>query len=387
MIIKTLFLVTLLLLQSNPSFAFWREFFSNALTYPKHEITDVNWYQPKELVKGRFDPNLLEISENNSTLDKKTIDILSNYAETHHSSALVIAHRNKIIYERYWDGFNPDSKSNSMSMSKTISALLIGNLIQDRKINSENDSASDYIPEWREDERMLITIKNLLRMESGLYSGTSWKTIIPWSILIHLGNDLMYYLTHVNLVRTPGQQFDYNNINGQAIGLLIQNASGKRYSEYASEKIWSKIGAADAEVWLDHPGGLARTYCCYFASARDWVKLGLLLLNQGKIRHQEVVSREWIQRMLEPSLHEPEFGYFIWLGNSRGEYKPLKKQRLKDYLARDVFFLDGRGKQRVYVMPTQEMIIVRIGENSEKDWDDAFLPNAVINGLKPNKGK
>jgi CubicO group peptidase (beta-lactamase class C family) len=183
---------------------------------------------------------------------------------------------------------------------------------------------------------------------------------------------------NVPAVEEPGRRFDYNNVNFQVLGVVLEAATGRRYADYLSEKLWKPIGAGDAAVWLDREGGTARTFGYLFADPVDWARLGLLLLHEGEIQGKTVVPNVFVREMLKPSPTEQTYGLGIWLADNEHQLR----QEEASFAAPGVFYLDGRFKRRVYVVPSRELVIVRVGENA-RGWDEAALPNAVLKGLPP----
>jgi CubicO group peptidase (beta-lactamase class C family) len=137
------------------------------------------------------------------------------------------------------------------------------------------------------------------------------------------------------------------------------------------------LAASNASVWLDRAGGTAKTYGGLFATARDWARIGLLFLNQGAVGDRQVVPREWIRKMITPSDLEPDYGLHIWLGYEPGG---SRKGEREDPFPGDLYYLDGEDKQRVYIVPSRSLVIVRLGEDPGA-FDDSFLPNIIIKGL------
>ncbi len=165
-------------------------------------------------------------------------------------------------------------------------------------------------------------------------------------------------------------------MNFQALGFVLEAATGLRYAEYLSEKLWKPLGAGDAALWLDREGGSARTFGYIFATVTDWAKVGLLLLHQGRWNGRQIVSREFLEELITPSPTEPFYGLGIWLErpdrmviDAEG---PIQADR--------IFYLDGHSKQRVYVAPDQRLVVVRVGENA-RGWDESALINAALRGL------
>ena len=118
-----------------------------------------------------------------------------------------------------------------------------------------------------------------------------------------------------------------------------------------------------------------------FATPRDWAKVGQLFLDRGRVNDQQVISAAWLDKMRQPSNLVSKYGYHIWL-QARDDHQPGKYNRSAStpFIAEDTFYLDGASNQRVYIIPSQDLVIVRIGEKS-KDWDDAVIPNTLVKSL------
>jgi len=190
-----------------------------------------------------------------------------------------------------------------------------------------------------------------------------------------LGTDLRYVVDNIPAETEPGLRFDYNNVNFQTLGFVLEAATSRRYADYLSEKLWQPIGASEAALWLDRDGGSARTFGYLFATASDWGRVGQLLLHEGEWNGKRVISREYLREMLEPSPSEPTYGLGIWLANDDHQ----RREDEPPFLAPGIFYLDGRLKQRVYVIPSHDLVIVRVGENA-RGWEESALPNAVLKG-------
>ena len=268
-----------------------------------------------------------------------------------------------------------------MSMAKSSLAMLIGIAISEGHIDSEDDPVAKYLPEWANDERADITIKHLLQMTSGLRLYDDKADPFSDLVQMYLGTDAAATALAVPAVRPPGERFQYNNANSLTLGVLLERVTGKRYAFYLSEKIWQPIGAQDAGYWLDKPDGMARTFCCFFATGRDWLRLGKMLLHNGQVNTLQVVPESWLKRMITSSELEPDYGYQIWLGFSDNGRR--KKHRSEPFIPRDMYWFDGADIQRLYIVPSYQLAIVRLGEDPGK-WDDSFVVNTLIRGMGNN---
>lgn len=364
--------------------AYWQRVF----TAPLGEVWRTEWYEPLERVPG----NELELPSRagdtitGDTITAEALALAQAYADETDSVALLVWHKGSLVYERYGERFDATTMTDPASAHKTIVGLLVGAAISDGLIESLDTPAADFLPEWTDEARRKIRIRDLLSMSSGLEI-VSGLNPTGDAMKLNIGFDIPGIVFKVPAESPPGTVFQYSNINSQLLGIILQRAAGKRYAEYLSERLWSRLGAGDAYVWLDHEGGIARTFCCLHTTGRGWLRVGLLLLNQGKVGDDQVVPAEWVAAMTTPSATNPNYGYQIWLGspptdrrqyNSKNSFKALHSE---PFAAPDMMYIDGFGGQRVYVVPSQDLVIVRTGR-AQLEWDDAKLPNAILRGIK-----
>ncbi|MFQ5609879.1 MAG: serine hydrolase domain-containing protein [Woeseiaceae bacterium] len=303
------------------------------------------------------------------------------------SHALLVYRDDGIELEHYYPGHDADSITPTQSMHKSVLAMLVGIAIEEGHIGSVDDPAAKYLDEWANDERAGITIRHMLRQTSGIDFATIGFNPLGGFFQLMLGADVTGASLHLPLAVEPGTQFDYNSAIPQNMGLLIQRATGKRYAEYLSEALWRHIGAPDAFVLLDSDEKrMPRTSCCLEATARSWLHVGLLHLQQGRFAGRQVVPADWIREISVPGKINPDYGYFTWLGNEYREYRYYNRRtstrvfHSEPFVAPDVTFFDGFGGQRVYIIPSHRLVIVRTGSMAT-DWDDAYLPNLIVRDL------
>jgi len=339
----------------------------------------------------------LEIVEANETfvidsgspdnISKKSIEAAIQFSADMGSHALLIYQDDALILEKYFDGYDTQSISDTQSMHKTVLAMLVGIAIDDGIIGSVDEPASNYLTEWKNDSRNIITIKNLLQQSSGLdYPEFSFNPLSDFNQLM-LGEDVTSITLEQKAYRKPNEVFEYNGVNPQNLGLLLQRASGKRYADLLSEKLWQYIAENDATVILDSERNrMPRTYCCLNATARDWLRIGILILNEGKMGQKQLIPKSWVNDMTASSQANPNYGYLTWLGNEHQKnrvYNPKSSatgHHSEPYDDRDIIYLDGFGGQRVYVIPSKGLVIVRTGA-TQMEWDDSVLPNILSRGI------
>ncbi|MGE4232285.1 MAG: serine hydrolase domain-containing protein [Bacteriovoracia bacterium] len=326
------------------------------ITYPRNnEVSATDWYQKLEIVQGaekELTPSILGTSE--STV-KKLLEA-TRFAKEANSLALVILHHGKVVLQQYQG--DEDKVLNSMSMMKTILALLVGIAIDEGKITSETDLVSKYLIDWKDWESTKVRIVDLLQMASGLDFDNKVSFFSDLGSL-HLGGNVTSFVSRPKVFEDPQKKYRYSNFDAEVVSVVLEKATGYRFSHYLQEKLWKPLAASDAKVWVDSISGYAKTYCCFFAKPRDWARVGQLILDKGKVDGKQIVSERWIKKMTIPSPLNKEYGYFLFI--EKYGYK-----------------LAGRHEQRVYVLPKQDLVIVRMGENPEKvgfEWKDDYLPS------------
>ena len=302
------------------------------------------------------------------------------------SDALIVWRGGGIELEHYYEGADEKTLTSTQSMHKSVLAILVGVAIAEGHIASVDDPVSRYLPEWDHDVRAGITLRQALWQSSGIDFPTfAFGSLGPMMGLL-VGQDMRPITLAQQAVEPPAANFEYNSINPLVLGLVIENATGQPYAEYFSEALWKRLGAGDAWVQMDSEGGMARSYCCLDTTARGWLRLGLLHLHNGVANGRRIVPEEWIAEIRRPAPTNPNYGFLTWLGNEYVEQRSynskasLRAYHSKPFAADDVAFFDGFGGQRVYIIPSADMVIVRTGSLAG-DWDDARLPNLLLAGL------
>jgi CubicO group peptidase (beta-lactamase class C family) len=349
------------------------------------------WLDVTEKVRGDFRAELPSRREAERGIPATSLAAAEAYAEKTQSLSLLIWRDGAIEYEKYWNGRGPDDVSETYSMAKSVLGLAIGRAVADGAIGSVDDAVAKYLTEWRGTAKETLTIRQLLQMSSGLRHerfNYAWRQA-PWAIGLRtfLGPDIEASVLGFGLARVPGAGFNYNSANTQLLLAVLQRATGQRYADFVSERLWKPLGAKDATLWLDRPGGTPRAFSYFVARPRDWLRLGVMIAQRGQLGDREILPAAWIDAMTTPSPTNPNYGFQAWLGSPAGGKRfynrntPVGVRHSAPYLAADVVFFDGGGGHRVYVVPSRRLVIVRTGAVNRPDWDDAILPNSVLKGL------
>ncbi len=354
-------------------------------TFPGDNLVkDVAWYQPQEAVPGGnalpFEPAAAPAIPADALAKAQAL------AEAKNSYAFLVWHKGRLAHEYYAPGFDRSSQYATASMAKTVAALSLGVAIDRGLIGSIDTRIADLVPSTAGTRRGRVMLRNYLQMsstfETPAANGPDAQVYWQYS----LGDNIGEAVARWPETCEPGTEFCYANANTAMIGWAIEARSKMRYAQWLSETIWKPIGASDGSLWLDRDGGWPRYSCCLHASGQDWLRIGLLILNKGKVGDKQVVSAGWIDQMLAPSPANPNYGLQIWRGSphnparSYGKSVAVKIPAVQPFTRDDVFYLDGSAGQRVYIVPSADMVIVRIGA-PRIDWDDSELPNILLKAV------
>lgn len=345
-------------------------------------VSSVDWYQPLETVRGGRERALATRAP---ALSADALTAVRAYAKATDSHALLVWREGALEIEDYAPGFDTRSRFDTASMHKGVIALLVGAAIADGRLRAVDDPLGRYVKDLSP-ERSRMPLRSLLEMSSGLRTpdATTDPASPYWQSTF--GDDLRASMARWPVAFDPYRAFAYANANTQYLGFAIEAATGRRYADYLSERLWRPLGNGDARVWLDRAGGTARTSGSLQATARDWLRIGRLILDRGRADGRQIVPSEWIAHMTAPSTANPNFGWQVWRGTP---YLPARGYGLgvaatvravAPFAADDVVYLDGSGGQRLYIIPSRRLVIVRIGA-PRRDWDDSRLPNLIVEGL------
>ncbi|WP_379967109.1 serine hydrolase domain-containing protein [Epilithonimonas sp. UC225_85] len=326
------------------------------LTYLKGEssstIDDGEYFSSHTISKGISKPWPEDINYNKITLSPKLVKHLK---ETESVSFLVIQH-GKLLQEHYWDGYKKNTASNSFSIAKTITALLLGKMIDDGRIANINQKFSDFYPEFSEKEfGNNLTLANLASMEAGLDWKEDYKNPFMPNASAYYGFSLAEVVFQNKFKQNPGEKFEYQSGAYQLLGFAIGRATGMPLASYASAKLWKPLGMEQNAEWSTDDLGIEKSFCCIQSNARDFAKIGSLLLNRGKFEGMPLIDENFVDRMITPTENSNGvYGLGVWTNYDSQIHH---------------YYLRGLYGQYVIVVPEYDMIIVRLGnkEGAEKD--------------------
>ena len=294
------------------------------------------------------------------------------FAKESQTQGIIIIHNDSIVYERYWGDFSADRMATIFSISKSITSLLCGIAVDDGYIHSIDDPVTDYLPELKKKDPMWqkLTIRHLLDMRSGLDFDDTYELKLKGlkrlnaMARLNYGHHLMRQIRGLKFRCEPGAEYRYESMTSQILGVVIERASGKRYVDYLSERIWKPLGMeSPALVNVDsHRNGVAHAFGGVTVTMRDLAKIGRLYLDKGLWNGKRIVSEEWIRISSEYDSEDNDGYHFNWydLGHV-GEPKA----------AYPGFYAEGIKGQILYVSPYKDLIMIRVGLNNR---NNAYIP-------------
>jgi CubicO group peptidase (beta-lactamase class C family) len=330
------------------------------------------------------------------SINVNALNKASVYAKAANSSAFMVWRNGRLERADYFGGTTAATPLVAKSLSKPLGAIAIGRAIALGKIASLDQPVADFLTEWKGSPKERILIRHLLDMRSGLMEQTfSADPEHPINrayldpehdrVLIH-----NYPLTH-----TPGTHYGYNNATAELVALVIERATGRRYADFIGREILQPIGATGGEIWIDRPGGLAHSGCCMTLPAESWLRLGILLLDDGKVGKKRLLPAGFVAAMTTATPQNPHYGLGVWIAGDYVQRRGFSgvggpgPQVLHSapYRDKDLFLFDGNSDQVVYISRATGTVILRLGATPPKqpEWDNSILPNMVIDGILRRK--
>ena len=330
-----------------------------AALYQKPNIDDIDLF-PYRTVAAAVDaqPWPKASDYNAAELPKVLLDTLEYFDTTQ----FLVIQNGEIKAERYWENYGPDDEgrayknSNSFSAAKSIISILIGTALQQGLIKSLDQPVSDFVDSFKEGTKASITIRQVLQMASGLDFMEAYNKPISDTTEAYYGKNLHGLVDRLGIEEVPGTTWRYKSGDTQVLALVLETATGKSVSQYASEALWSKIGATEDAQWsLDRENGVEKAYCCFYSNARDFARIAELYMYVGRTAAgEQIVSPEYVQQSIVPN-GVPEdgekgpshwYGYQWWIMQHEGH---------------PIFYARGILGQYVMAIPDLDVIVVRLG--------------------------
>jgi CubicO group peptidase (beta-lactamase class C family) len=284
------------------------------------------------------------------------------------TKAVVVVRDDRVIAERYAPGIGIDTPLPSFSMTKSVVNALLGIMTQQ---GLTSPSLPAPIPEWHgaNDPRREIEVGHLMRMTSGLALDETGDPLNP-SEQMFQHNDMARFVVDAPLIAAPGTRWAYSSATTQILARIIREAVGgpEQTLTYAWRELFDPLGMRSVTLAFDGSGTLQGANNM-LASARDWARFGLLYLHDGEIGGKHILHEEWVNYTTWTTL-DTDYAAGFW--TNRSEH-PYAKRRVQLGIPRDVYYASGNLGQRCVIIPSQRMVVVRMG--------DAVDPTGDMSGL------
>ena len=321
--------------------------------YTTANIDDHSYFKNNVIEAGT--PQLWPLHEAYSRI--KLSDTLRKELEDYQTIGFAVFKDGKFLYEEYWDGYSDQSRTNSFSMAKTVTTMLIGKAIEQGYIKSLDQPITDFLPEFRDDSLgRLCTIGNLSAMRSGYDWTEDYHTPLNPTTEAYYGDDIERMLLKRKFSSRPGGHFRYASADTQLLAIILKRATGKSLATYLSDEFWKPLGMERDALWT-LSGGLEMSFCCIHTNVRDYARLGQLLLQKGNWNGRQLLDSAFIERMRTPgegafNANEPrKYAYSLWIDEV---HQP------------NFFAFLGHLGQRIIIVPDENLVIVRLGKKDDR---------------------
>lgn len=291
--------------------------------------------------------------------------------------AVLAVYDGEIIAEKYADGFDKNSRLMGWSMTKSITNALMGILVKDGLI-SMNDRAP--IPAWQNDDRQNIRVEHLMQATSGLqWEEDYFSPFADFHQMFIFKDDKGGYAASLPLKTQPGTVFQYSSGTTNILSRIIREKTGDSYYRFPYERLFYKTGMLGAIMEPDASGTFVGSSYSY-ATARDWARFGMLYLNDGYWNGERILPEGWVDFSTTPSAAatRQEYGAQIWLNLGEKDHPENVEY---PGLPNEAIIFDGFEKNFVVIIPSKNLVVVRLGVTHNSNFSLANLINGVIASL------
>jgi CubicO group peptidase (beta-lactamase class C family) len=284
------------------------------------------------------------------------------FFESTKTASFLVFKGDTLIYENYWNNHAKHTISNSFSAAKTFVSLLVGIAIEEGFIKNLDEPVANYLEAFNLEDKSKITIRHLLMMASGLNWQESGKNPLSENAESYYGSDLFGLVNRQKLIEDPGVRFNYQSGNSQLLAFILEKATSRDLTDYAHEKIWSKIGTEGDALWsLDKENGDEKAFCCLYATSRDFGRLGKLISQKGKWNNEQIIPSWYMNEVLStPQLKTdegiPNYRYGLHIWTYFGAKNP-------------VYYCRGILGQYIISIPNENIVVVRTGFERKNNID------------------
>ncbi len=282
---------------------------------------------------------------------------------------IAVVYDNVLLDEKYLGEYDEYTKFLGWSMTKSVTGALAGILVDKGRLNIDEPVG---IEAWAGDDRKNITLMNVIQMSTGLDWFENYFTISDATVMLMQSDDMLESITSTELSSEPGTVWNYSSGDANLLSGVIRMAinDDEKYHAFAYHNLFHRIGMLNTVVETDASGLFVASSYSY-GSTRDWARFGMLFLNNGIFEGDTILSEEWVDFMkTEASASDGSYAGTFWLK------EPSPENVLLD-IPDDIFFADGFMGQRVYVIPSKKLVVVRMGYSMSNFSMNDFLREVI----------
>lgn len=283
--------------------------------------------------------------------------------------SVLVIYKDKIIAEKYADGFDKNSKILGWSMTKSVTATYFGILQKQGKLDIMKPAP---IAEWQNDERKKITINDLLHMNSGLEWEEDYGKISDVTKMLFMAEDMTQSQIDKPFVGQPNNSWNYSSGTTNLLSGILrkQFKTHQEYLDFWYSSLLDKIGMNSALIEVDMAGNFVGSSYGW-ATTRDWAKFGLLYLHKGNWNGEQIFDESWAKYVSTPTNgSNGKYGAHFWL-NANGDFPDVP---------RDFYRCSGYQGQMVAIFPSHDLVVVRMGLSEEFDFNG--LLSEVVGSIR-----
>lgn len=349
-------------------------------------------YDPLINIAGAADYQPLPKGE--AQIDAEALASAQDFVSKRNSSAFIIWQNGAVVHEEYFGDADADFLVNAKSLAKPLTAIAVGRAIMDGHISSIDQPVADFITEWKDDaQKSKMKVRHLLDMRSGFLQqapAPEPENILNRAYLHPFHEDVI--INEYPLTAEPGTKFQYANANSELVAVLIERATGESYQNFLTQEVFTPLGAKGGTIWINRPGGVVHAGCCVQLPADSYLRLGILLLQDGVWEGDRLLPEGYVNAMRTPTAENPFSGMGVFVP---GPYEGpdfaedsvarqfLRMPQAEPFDDADIFYFDGNSNQTVYISQSEDLVILRTGgwPSQENPWDLSALPNMIMRGL------
>ncbi len=315
-----------------------------------------NCPMPAPYPEGKLEPEAVNIPGWDKTVMEEALD--AAFAPELKTRAVVVLYKDQLVGEKYAPSFDQYTRILGWSMSKSVLATLYGIMSREGIIDIED---THLFPEWENDDRKNISIGDLLQMQSGLEWEENYSEISDVTRMLFLEADMSKTQRDKKLIVPPGTRWNYSSGTTNLLSGYMRNAIGdyQKYLDFPVKRLFDRLGIISGMTDMDLAGNYVFSSYTWMR-ARDWAKLGLLYLHRGNWYGEQIIDSTWVDYVRTPCGHSnAKYGAHFWLNRDR--HLPS--------LPEDTYAMEGYQGQKVYIIPSRDVVIVRMGLREDIDFD------------------